>query len=654
MSESIKYDKHFKPLAVAELLTGDYHFQIPSFQRGYRWERKQVKDLLDDIFSFSNGDQASYFLQPIVVKEKKDEHQSIADKEKEDVHWVVLDGQQRLTTMLLLLMRSIASLGEDEREEFSDSLYDISYSNRPDLDFKSPDPKKTIDGFYLSEAKGVIDRWFKEKKEGHINLNDFRASLLYKNAKKQVKFIWYAIPSDSEELVSINIFNRLNKGKIGLTSSELIKALFVLDKEEETPDDSTAAAQIVMEWNEMERKFQDDRFWYFISNESRNIQTRIDILFDFLTGKPAEADSDYSYRLFQNLFDYTHMDESAHVTDDKQFALDPLWVRLEISSMREAWKEIKRTFDRLVSWYDDSMYFHYVGFLVSQGSSPMEVHKKLETEKANRHSSDKNYEWTREDTRAALRRMITDRFKFQGKAMTIADIDKFEYGYGTNDRIRRLLLLFNVELCIHSGNQRFKFDKYKTEKWDIEHIDSQNDSCLQEPEDRIQWLKNATFILKIENPSSDTGKQLLSDCKDMIEEFDRQVKGERKFPNDKYFPIYTRINKYFSFDANSGDTSYDEVDLSAKDKDSINNLTLLNSDINRSYKDAPFPYKRYVIIETDKAGSHFIPIGTRNLFLKYYTSTDSSVSQLQAMRWNEEDKKNYLAYMHKIVDPYFE
>ena len=44
-----RYDKSFKPLPVSELLMEPYHFVIPSFQRGYRWERKQVKDLLDDI-----------------------------------------------------------------------------------------------------------------------------------------------------------------------------------------------------------------------------------------------------------------------------------------------------------------------------------------------------------------------------------------------------------------------------------------------------------------------------------------------------------------------------------------------------------------------------------------------------------------------------
>ena len=637
MADGKRYDEHFKPLAVAELLTGHYHFEIPSFQRGYRWERKQVQDLLDDIFYFSNGDQASYFLQPIVVKETSKDN------------WEVLDGQQRLTTMLLLLMKAIEGLGEEDREEFKDSLYTITYKIRPNLDFNNPDPQKTIDGFYLAEAKGVINRWFADKRSQHISLNTFRDCLLDKNAKRQVKFIWYAIDSNSDELVSINIFNRLNKGKISLTSSELIKALFVLDREKESPDDNTAAAQIVMEWNEMEKKFQDDRFWYFISNESRNIQTRIDILFDFMTKKPEDSDSDYSYRLFQNLFDYCHAsDNNANVE------LNSLWSELKIQSLKEAWKTIKITFDRLVAWYDDSMFYHYVGFLVCEKTSPMSIYQRLEQDKSNCLSVNKDYEWKRSDTEKSLRKQISEKFRNQGKDMAVQDIDSFEYVSGTkNDRIRRLLLLFNVELCIKSGNQRFKFDKYKTEKWDIEHVDSQNDSCLQDPEDRIQWLKNATFMLKIEQPTSDEGKNLLAKCENMIADFDKLVKGERTFGNEKYFEIYKDINKYFSFDIGAGDTSIDAVDLSTKDKDNIGNLTLLNSDINRSYKDAPFPYKRYFIIETDKSGSHFIPIGTRNLFLKYFSSSESSVSYLQQMRWNEADKKSYLEYIHKVLDPYF-
>ena len=122
------------------------------------------------------------------------------------------------------------------------------------------------------------------------------------------------------------------------------------------------------------------------------------------------------------------------------------------------------------------------------------------------------------------------------------------------------------------------------------------------------------------------------------------------FSNKQYGALYTKVNQYFSFDPEAGDKKYETVDLSNKNKDSINNLTLLNSDINRSYKDAPFPYKRYFIIQQDQEGGHFIPIGTRNLFLKYYSSSKTSSSSMDLMRWNEADKESYLTFIHSIVD----
>lgn len=64
-------DKNFSPMPIADMLDGQYHFVIPSFQRGYRWEEKQVIDLLEDIKQFANDDNVksdSYFLQPVVVK----------------------------------------------------------------------------------------------------------------------------------------------------------------------------------------------------------------------------------------------------------------------------------------------------------------------------------------------------------------------------------------------------------------------------------------------------------------------------------------------------------------------------------------------------------------------------------------------------------
>lgn len=633
-----KYDEKFRPLPVAELLSNSYHFDIPSFQRGYRWERKQVNDLLDDIYAFSKSEtQQSYYLQPIVVK-------------KAGEKWEVLDGQQRLTSMLLVLIRIITKmLTEDEKEEFENSLYDITYKIRPQLNFLNPDFKTTIDGFYLAEAKETIERWFTEKRKQHINLDDLKRCLLYTDSKKQVKFIWYESTEediDGTELNSIKVFNRLNKGKIGLTSSELIKALFVLDLEQKEQSESitgeTASGQLVMEWNEIERKFQDDSFWYFISNHQHNIQTRIDLLFDFMTGKEEDFDSDYSYRKFQNLFDSCH---------SQNIELDAIWVNSGIANMRRAWREVKRTFDRLVSWYEDNMYYHYVGFLVSQGISPISIHHSLQEAKDKYISSHPGYEWTISDTERELKALIKVKFRSHNTDFRPEDIDKLDYSQSGG--VRRLLLLFNIELCIKTNNQRFRFDEYKKEHWDIEHIDSQSNSCLQKPTDRLQWLRNVVFILESENSDSEYAKGLLSECKTILERLSIVPEEKLVFPDMEYFDIYQKINMYFSFDRSAGDESYDSVDLTKKDKDNINNLTLLNSDINRSYKDAPFPYKRFFIIDTDKQGSHFIPIGTRSLFLKYFTSSERSVSQLQMLRWNRDDKKGYLENIHSTVDSFF-
>lgn len=627
---NMQFDKSFRPLPVSEILTKPYIFIIPSFQRGYRWERKQVTDLLDDIFSFSAGEQTSYFLQPLVVK---------ASGTPGNNEWEVLDGQQRLTTMLLILIKIISRMGAEDKEEYKDSLYEIKYSIRPNLDFKNPDPQKTIDGFYLAEAKNTIDRWFDAKRKAHADLDGIKKCLFHPDSSQQVKFIWYEISPDSNDLNSINVFNRLNKGKIGLTSSELIKALFVLDLENDGDPDNTASGQLVMEWNEMERKFQDDNFWYFISNEDRTVQTRIDLLFDFLTQKADGEDSDFSYRLFQNLFDHCNAAKGANVV------LDPFWSTVKVDNMKTAWRQIKKTFNSLVAWYEDNMFYHYVGFLVNEKSSPLSIFNSLQKAKSESARINPSHEWTRDDSEKTLKGLIREKFKASNAYLTRDGINKLEYN-GESERIRRILLLFNIELCIKTGNQRFSFDCFKKEKWDIEHVDSQNDSDLQKPEERILWLRNIVMILQMEQCKT----PLLGECSSLIQEFDKQVEGERTFSNELYASLYKKVNQYFSFDSAAGDISIDQVDLSNKNKDSINNLTLLNSDINRSYKDAPFPYKRYFIIQQDQEGGHFIPIGTRNLFLKYYSSSKTSSSSLDLMRWNEADKESYLEFIHSIVD----
>ena len=622
------YDKNFAPKPIADLLDGKHHFVIPSFQRGYRWEEKQVTDLLEDIKQFANDEgikSDSYFLQPVVVK---------ACKYNGEDAFEVLDGQQRLTTMLLVLKELLRGyMTRNDIEKYSRLLYDITYTNRPQLNFDSLNAADNIDSYYLSESHYIIEKWCKNNED----FTDIIRCLFYPSAKRQVKIIWYAIEEDSEDLVSINIFNRLNKGKISLTSSELIKALFIMDYDLRADGDKLPAEQLSMEWNEMERKFQNDNFWYFISDDNRGTQTRIDILFDFVTCRDDEKDADYSYREFQKLYDFCRNQERNKTNEE--FVSE--WSK-DIRNMQDAWNHVRKTFDRLVAWYEDNMYYHYVGYLVAIGFTPLQIYNHLEAEKRNRKMADPEYEWTIDDTMLSLRKKMMERFKQDNKYIKKDAIDEFEY---KSDYVPRVLLLFNIECCRLGQNVRFAFDKFKKENWDVEHVDSQNDATLQEYDDRMRWLNNVKFILNMEH--TDRAKELRLECQRLIDEFSERAKVNV----DKYRAFYQAINKFYSAESGENDT---EVDLTTKKKDYLSNLTLLDSATNREYKDAPFAYKRYCIVKNDRLGNRFIPLCTRNLFLKYYTDSNNESSYLDSMRWNSSDREGYMNAIHETVDPIFD
>ena len=78
----------------------------------------------------------------------------------------------------------------------------------------------------------------------------------------------------------------------------------------------------------------------------------------------------------------------------------------------------------------------------------------------------------------------------------------------------------------------------------------------------------------------------------------------------------------------------------------ISNLTLLDAKSNSALNNSVFEVKRQIIIEREKVGS-FIPICTRNVFLKYYSPAPS-----QNYFWSEEDRKEYLNCLEGTLNKY--
>lgn len=114
-------DNTLRLASIASLLDGR-HFFIPAYQRGYRWKPQQVEDLLGDLYEFAvrpNKPAGSFYcLQPLVVRQITD-HEKLAHiysrngmSIPQEPVWEVADGQQRLTTLLILM--KCLGLGEQE------------------------------------------------------------------------------------------------------------------------------------------------------------------------------------------------------------------------------------------------------------------------------------------------------------------------------------------------------------------------------------------------------------------------------------------------------------------------------------------------------------------------------------------------------------
>lgn len=82
-----------KTISVGEFVRSGIKFFIPSYQRGYRWGSDEIVRLLKDINEYDKErDGDFYCLQPVVVRFDRNNEQ-----------WRLVDGQQRLTTISIIL-----------------------------------------------------------------------------------------------------------------------------------------------------------------------------------------------------------------------------------------------------------------------------------------------------------------------------------------------------------------------------------------------------------------------------------------------------------------------------------------------------------------------------------------------------------------------
>lgn len=575
------------------------HYSIPFYQRGYRWEKQHVIALLDDIHDFiMNNEGKKYCLQPIVVS-------SLIDEEGNNI-WEVIDGQQRLITISIIfkyIQKPRFGLKFEQRDKSTDFLEKLdanSYNhNEPDFHF-------------MSDAHMYISEWFTRKTKDDISYIDE----FYTTVTKKVQVIWYKLVELTDD-EKIDVFNRLNIGKIQLTDSELIRALLLTNIKNETSEREATLrqAEISSEWNRIEHELRNDDLWYFLNNEVKeHISSRIEFVFNLIAGSEAE---NYSTFLWFELYLKQDIEK-----DSKE------------SNVVNLWNKVKETFGILKSWYNSRTLYHYIGFLLAQKYPIGRVLAKSQSL-----------------TKSQFKKWLEVEISNQ-----IEGYNLDELSYDEKNKVEKLLLLYNilsVESLPNVAHNRFPFNLYKDVEnnggWSIEHIHAQNSEEMKEEKAIRIWLEDTLKAIKNIKVVEKEVKIETSDDYQSISEEEHSVKMEiRKFEMKDYISKIDNLLTQNKIDIQEFNILKEELRdiFDSQSVHDLDNLALLGKKDNSALQNYLFPVKRNKIIELEKQGK-FIPPCTRNVFLKFYTNADN-----QPYYWNPIDKKAYFNSIKSTILPF--
>lgn len=642
-----------KPVPIVALL--DMKFNIPTYQRGYRWTETHVNDLLNDIQNFIDsfngkgiGTEDFYSLQPIVVKWNKEKGK-----------WNLIDGQQRMTSIFLVIKyfnyEYLPQIGYETREKSE------VYLNGLEIDTKNPeaepicydsekkliDNNENIDFKYMARAFKAINKWFIEKGRS-FNRNKFQEIFLH-----NTRVIWYELPDGEDEAES---FTRLNIGKIPLTNAELIKALFLNSsnfKNEQTSANEVKLEQIKIaaEWDRIENTLCNDEFWLFLHENDYTKPNRIDFIFDLieqcnalnidLSKANLGNDENRTFRYFSEFFSQTK-------NDNCDFSV----------TIKENWKKVKKYFQIFEEWFNNLEIYHYVGYIAERKGA------KAIPDLISRWNQSEQTEDFVGELKAYIKNYITKTINLdQQYEITYEDSKGNTKRYPKKTTATPIFLLHNILTVINQNRHlknkeeydervfyKFPFHLYKKEIWHVEHIDSNTENSLDKLKDQKEWI---AYSFEEINPKADNYNSLKSAVK-------KFVCLDDKTKEDVFNPMFSKLHDEILEQVKSEGLHDNSV------KNQIGNFTLLDSKTNMGYGNALFPTKRRWIIGKDQGIQYdveyddqydkgykiieskgqiaFVPPVTKQVFLKYYTASPND-----NLVWCKEDFDSYKQNMKRLL-----
>jgi uncharacterized protein with ParB-like and HNH nuclease domain len=586
---------------------GCVYYNIPDYQRGYKWTARNVSELLDDIFKFGKSintkeNKKFYCLQNITICKACDGQ-----------YFNVVDGQQRLTTLSILLAYLCQSdlvsgkIKYSIREKTHNFLTKVIYSGKIwDTESSQEFKPEFKDQYYLMEVAKSINNWFLS-----LQINkEFFLELVFDHTYFIVNQL-----NDNEE----QIFASLNGAKVNLDGADLLRACMMTRSAKEKFGESAIPGQISEFRVRMGIEIDEMNSWW----------SRLDVFKFFKQMIPESTeknakDNGFDLKMFPINLLYAILFEIHHneKQDKAVFSFRFFEYGLDIDSKPgndnwELYAEARKLHLEMQDWFNNKYIYHYLGYLFFRYKSKTKF-------------SDIYKQWLESETKSdfinKLKQKIIDcitlRFQSEDEEPTsevlcknITDIMQDWY---SSDSLFDILILLDIILLKVSEPGRLPVDYFTKCDEDKEHIGCQTpngDDCA----DKQKWLDWIDSLKKLyDNLIKETDvegmKAILKDDNVNKEQRDSLIK---------------KLNKY--------------------GLNSIGNMVLLDSHINRSYGNNSFSDKQHEIINKYYK-SRYIRPHTLMTFIKANQKSEGNGTEENRNKWMLEDIDKNAKYIATSLD----
>ncbi len=272
-------------------------FVIPVYQRNYDWKNAECKELLNDIISVETENRGTHFIGSIVFIHEG----TYSTNEVKEL--VIIDGQQRLTTINILYVALYRFAKETNRTQDSDRLYNMFLTNQyvqkesSKLKLKQTDTNSLAFKAIMLGTQNEFDTFSNVIENYNFFrscINDENFELILRGLNRLI-FVEISLERDKDD--PQRIFESLNSTGLDLSQSDLIRNFILMDL---PPKDQNRIFETI--WNPIEENAKD------IVKQSSLVS---DFIRDYLTLRTKKIpNKNKVYAEFKNL--YTNKKEDAY------------------------------------------------------------------------------------------------------------------------------------------------------------------------------------------------------------------------------------------------------------------------------------------------------------------------------------------------------